>query len=549
MKLQHVLLTAFMSLLFFSCGKDKNIITLEAQTFEVLESITDAETIGKIEASSSEGAPLTFKLIENSDDLFTVARDGTTGLATGKRFNFNTAASHQIIVEASDGNKAVTTTITINLVSVLLSLEAQTFEVLETIAPGEEIGKIVATSSSSDPLSFRLVENPDDLFSLDIHTGQFTGKRQLNAKAAASHIIVVEVSDGFKTVSNTITINVIDVPDPFITTWKTDNYGESNDNQITIGTEPDLTYDYTVDWGDGTTDSSVTGNITHTYATAGTYTVSITGTFPQFVAYFGKKDHEKLITVEQWGDNQWQSMFLAFRYCKNLKINATDAPDLSQVSDTRNMFEQSGISDEDLSHWDVSNVTDMRSMFASTNFFNANISTWDVSNVTDMHSMFYEARAFNQDLNEWDMSSVTTTVGMFKRTTAFNGNIGNWNMSNVTTTKQMFEEAKAFNSDINNWDVSSVTVMADMFNGALSFNQKLDKWDITTVKNMSNMLFNTALSMSNYDALLLGWSQQKVKPNVSLGVGTTNYSGDGVAPRAVLTDTYNWTITDGGPDF
>ena len=66
----------------------------------------------------------------------------------------------------------------------------------------------------------------------------------------------------------------------FITTWKTDNQGASNDNQITIpatGTG----YDYSVAWGDRTTDSNVTGDITHTCATAGTYTVTITGAFPR----------------------------------------------------------------------------------------------------------------------------------------------------------------------------------------------------------------------------------------------------------------------------
>src|SRR5690606_37691379 len=68
---------------------------------------------------------------------------------------------------------------------------------------------------------------------------------------------------------------------PFITTWKTDNPGTSEDDQITILTSPDFEYNFRVDWGDGNIDENVTGNITHTYAVPGEYVVSITGTYPQ----------------------------------------------------------------------------------------------------------------------------------------------------------------------------------------------------------------------------------------------------------------------------
>jgi hypothetical protein len=69
-------------------------------------------------------------------------------------------------------------------------------------------------------------------------------------------------------------------PDEFVTTWKTDNPGASNDDQITIPTTG-AGYNYSVDWGDGNTTTSETGDATHTYASAGTYIVKITGTFPR----------------------------------------------------------------------------------------------------------------------------------------------------------------------------------------------------------------------------------------------------------------------------
>jgi len=51
--------------------------------------------------------------------------------------------------------------------------------------------------------------------------------------------------------------------DEFITTWKT----SANDRMITVPAinSNSYTYDYTVDWGDGTSEANVTGPISHTY--------------------------------------------------------------------------------------------------------------------------------------------------------------------------------------------------------------------------------------------------------------------------------------------
>ncbi len=113
----------------------------------------------------------------------------------------------------------------------------------------------------------------------------------------------------------------------FITVWKTTSDGES----ITIPTNSNYTYNYTVDWGDGTTTMGNTGDATHTYATAGEYDVNITGIFPAI--YFNNSgDQDKIYEVSQWGDQQWQSMEKAFYGCINLDVTASDTPDLSDGS-------------------------------------------------------------------------------------------------------------------------------------------------------------------------------------------------------------------------
>jgi len=255
---------------------------------------------------------------------------------------------------------------------------------------------------------------------------------------------------------------------PFITTWKTDNPGASGDNQITIRTSGSG-YFYTVNWGDGQTDRSVLGDITHTYAVAGTYTVAISGDFPRIVFYSGlTEDPGKILSIEQWGSIQWRSMNKAFNRCINLVGNASDAPDLSRVTDMSQMFESASTFNQDLSSWDVSSVTSMNFMFRYARAFNGDLSNWDVSSVTHMSFMFGGTDAFNQDLSSWDVSSVIDMVRMFQDALAFNGDLSSWVVSSVTDMSGMFYRASSFNQDLSSWDVSSVTDMNRMFYRSVS---------------------------------------------------------------------------------
>jgi len=294
--------------------------------------------------------------------------------------------------------------------------------------------------------------------------------------------------------NNATATRTVYVGTPFVTTWKTDNLtpGSTADNQIKISTQG-TGYNYNIDWGDGTSDIGVTGDIIHTYATTTikTYTVSISGAFPRIYFNAGSYDNAKLISVDQWGTNPWQSMGYAFYGCANLVFNATDAPDLSQVLDMSYMFYDATNFDSDISGWNVSTVTDMSWMFGVT-AFNQNINGWDVSSVTNMQGMFFADAVFNKDLNLWGnkVALVKNMSSMFYRARAFNGNITTWNVSSVTDMSFMFNEADVFNQDISAWTVSSVTNMRGMFSFALAFSQKIGGWDVSSVTNMSQMFSN-----------------------------------------------------------
>ncbi len=355
----------------------------------------------------------------------------------------------------------------------------------------------------------------------------------------------------------------------FITTWETNAANEiiTLPNDIGGGS---LQYNFSVDWGDGSPIETgvTTPNKTHTYATPGVYTVRIDGQFESFDFEAVPVNAANILSVEQWGDLAVSK--LNFMDTANFQINATDTPDLSNVTSFDNLFNGATTVNADLSGWnvstiqsmngafsgaiafngdistwDTSNVTNMSAMFNNATVFNQNISNWNTSNVLDMSNMFSNAIAFNQDISSsvtsWDTSNVTNMSGMFDNATIFNQDISNWNTGNVLNMSNMFNNATVFNQNIGGWTTSNVTDMSAMLNNASAFNQDLGGWDIGMVTSLANALSNSGLSTPNYDATLIGWESQNVISGVTLGADGLTYCLAG-NERNELINTDLWTI-------
>ncbi|MFD0798862.1 BspA family leucine-rich repeat surface protein [Maribacter chungangensis] len=298
-------------------------------------------------------------------------------------------------------------------------------------------------------------------------------------------------------------------------------------NQLKIETNtgyPDyLTYNYSIDWGDDQFDNNVTGDITHTYLAPGVYTISIIGNFPAPYHNYSNTDNIKLVSIDQWGTQEWQSMLRAFYYCNNMEYNATDVPDLSTITSMSSMFAGCNLFNGNIDNWDVSNVTDMGSLFIGARQFNQPLNSWNVENVTNMSTMFLAANSFDQPLNNWDTSNVLNMSRMFEQTDVFNQNINNWNVSNVTNMSGMFERAESYNQPLDNWDVSNVTDMSKMFNGFvvdMIFNQPLDSWDVGNVTDMSEMFQRNI----DFDQFLNSWDTSKVTNMAEMFMDTDNFN-------------------------
>ena len=290
---------------------------------------------------------------------------------------------------------------------------------------------------------------------------------------------------------------------PFIITCKT----TTSDEQITIPTFPfSTTYDYSVDWGDGTISNGHSGDASHIYMNPGTHTVKITGLFPRI--YFNDTgDKDKIYTVEQWGSNQWESMAHAFHGCSNLhQLSTNDLPDLSMATDLSYMFAKTTSFNHPIGLWNVSTIENMEGMFYEASIFNQIIVGWDVSNVTNMEEMFRKAVSFDQDLILWDVSKVITMEGIFQGAHSFNRDLSLWNVSNVLKMKNAFRDAHSFNQFIGSWDVSKVKTMEGMFSQAKKFDQDISSWDVSSVINMS-LMFNEA---SIFNQPIGSWDVSKV---------------------------------------
>lgn len=488
--------------LVLSCSKDddptpqskaeNDLPEIAAQSFNANENIGDAVVIGVVAATDDDIEDvLEFSIILDSDNLFEISKEGALSLRDNKSLDFLTSTSHKITVEVTDKKYKASAEITINVTNIneapAFDPETLAFSPKEDITDADVIGTVKATDPDNDSLEFNMVTNTEDNLFEITKEGVLTlaSGMNLDYESVQEYTISVGVFDGELETKEDVTItveNVIDTlaedPEAFVTTWTVQAGGF-----IEIGTHPDETYDFTIDWGDGSDEEQITEqNPVHEYAQSGTYTVYIKGQFP---ALFMNNSiyAPNLTSVERWGANVWKSFQRAFYGCSEMIYNAMDTPNLINVTDLSYMFAYAAKFNGDIGNWDISNITNMEYMFLQAAAFDGNIGDWaeKTSNVENMRSMFAYADVFNQDISTWDVSKVQNMFGMFLLTQDFNQDLSEWNTASLTNITGMFRLANSFNQSVGTWNISNIEFMKDMFK-------------------------DSAISPSNYSATLVGWA-------------------------------------------
>ena len=345
---------------------------------------------------------------------------------------------------------------------------------------------------------------------------------------------------------------------PFISTWKTDNLstGSSTATQVKLPLVSTGSYNFVVEWGDGTQNTITTWNqaqVTKTYSVAGTYQITIKGKCIGWV-FNNTGDRLKILSIQQWGSfNLGTNQGAYFSGCANLNLSGvTDLLNLSGTITLARLFQgcTSLTTINRINEWNLIGVTSIQSIFESCSNFNQSINNWDVSTVNSMGGLFANASKFNQPLNLWNTSSVNNFNSTFLGASLFNQNISSWNTTSGNNFVGMFSGATNFNQDIGSWNTSKATNMSSMFHSATNFNQNIGSWNVSNVTNFVNFMVTktpATFSAANLDAIYNGWSSRPVKTPITISFGTAKYTAAGVAGRAILTGApNNWSIVDGG---
>ncbi len=357
--------------------------------------------------------------------------------------------------------------------------------------------------------------------------------------------------------------------EPMKTVWQTSGANET----ITLPFVNGGTYDLLIDWGDGSPDSVVTSgndpNRIHTYATAGSYTVTMYGIATHW-RFNNGGDKLKIFSVTDLGDMGWVNLYGAFYGCSNLTsvsggktgnvtnmanmfraaaiINPdTSSYDTSKVTTMHAMFYQSPFANPDTSGWDTSKVVSMAYMFGYAKAANPDTSGWDTSSVTDMYYLFYDAETANPDVSGWDVSKVTEFTGIFGNADVANPNVTNWNVSNGVNFTSMFYRAPVAQPNTSLWNTAKAVSMSNMFNGATVANPDTSGWDTSKVTTMLSMF--AYAPAANPDTS--GWDTSKVNNMQNMFLGATSANPDTSGWDTSLVTTMNqmfYNASSASPD-
>lgn len=287
----------------------------------------------------------------------------------------------------------------------------------------------------------------------------------------------------------------------FQCTIKTDNLstGSSNNNQFKLPLEVSGTYNFIIDWGDGSKNTINVWNqaeVTHPYSAIGTYPIKIYGDCDGF-GFNNTGDRSKLLSVQRWG-----------------KIILNDS----------NFF------------YGCDNLTTIPN------------STLKVAGIS---GGFRECTNLDSNINFDTSDAIITNYDTFL------GACENFNSAvNIDTSKAeslafFFLWCYKYNQPVSQFNTSNVKNFGYMFFGAIDFNQDISMWDFTSAEDMDNMLVGaTAWSVENYGKFLISCASQDVNDGVTFKC-STKYTLGGVVEeaRTYLIDIKGWSLSDLGGEL
>lgn len=326
---------------------------------------------------------------------------------------------------------------------------------------------------------------------------------------------------------------------------------------VQLPTVSNGTYNFTVEWGDGTTDTITVWNqaeTLHTYTSNGFYRIRISGTYEGFV--LGNADPIDFPSTAYRYNFQYALTFIT-QFGPSFKLVNRGFPS-AYFYGAENLVEVG--KDLDLTGPN-GNITGFSSVFYNcTRLIGKNVGNWKLK-PTSLREAFRNARSFNGDIRYWDTSTCTNIFRTFIYAFSFNQDISGWNVSAVTTAGNTFYYARSFNQDISIWNINGsldIRFQADLdFPTVVEgfFNQDLGS--IIWNANTSIGLDYCGMSVENYSKSIIGWANYASANSITnkvisaLGLKYNNLTyGSGTYTTAVAASSYliaqGWTLTDAG---
>jgi PKD repeat protein len=276
--------------------------------------------------------------------------------------------------------------------------------------------------------------------------------------------------------------------------------GTSGSNQFRLQLNPDYTYNFTIDWGDGNSEIRTSNaDRTHTYAIVGEYDISITenvvGGFPT-IYYKNIRDRRKIIELKQWGTNEWATFESSFEGCVNLTITATDGATANTGSVAN--FYRAWYACTSLNSFPFLNTSGATSLDETWGFCTllSNFSLIDTSNVEDFSAAWGTC---------WSLTS----------------------FPHLDTSKgTSFSESWRHCTGLTSFPTLNFRKMTD---GTSCFE-------------------GSTIPTSTYSTILIDLAANNINTGVTFDGGNSKYYSSAVSSRATLTGPKTWTITDGGEE-
>jgi len=312
---------------------------------------------------------------------------------------------------------------------------------------------------------------------------------------------------------------------------------EISESEVNLPIQIPVTGDgISINWGDGTTNTSTT----HSYTSAGTYTITISGTITYLDYITNPEGKNNLTECNNFGN--LNTNHISFCGCSKLKKVPDMLPPI--LTDLSSMFKDcisftgiiNSLSNGQLDKWTTTNVTNMSSMFEGCTNLVANPSFMygKMDNVTNFSFMYKDCKSllshfFIININNDSFSYKINFESMFENciffyaTELFSIMLSSSSYVPAMNLKNMYKNC-VFNDDGDNI-VSSISMNFQLYECEIN-NMFLN---CTTIRIYLNFIFSDIVSVRrSNNTIIIQDSREITNPNnkyiLTNDINDTNYS-------------------------